>query len=130
MVSDMKPYIRVVNKRLFNGYLFDVRSHIVERAIEKGLYIKGYVQNTGRYITIPNIKLKEGIYGTKLYKSKQREGKDYYLVSFSVRSDTEKQEEKQKEKEPQQISILKNPKMLKIISKVIKNGKFRRYNTA
>ena len=90
--------------RLYNGFLLDLRSYQWQKAKDEKANVRVLVKNTGRWITIKNKDLDEGEWGTKLFKSKQRRGKDYYLVSFSVRSDKVKEEERKVKEEPVQLS--------------------------
>lgn len=95
-------WIKDTNKRLYKGVIFDVKSYKLEKAIRLHVPIRGYIADTGRWITILPEKFSEGAYGTRLWKSKHKGGQDYYLVSFSVRSDVVKEAEK---KEQEEVSV-------------------------
>lgn len=90
-------WVKVTNKRLYNGFLIDVKSYELEKAQRLNIPIKVYIKDSGRWVTILPEKFSNGEYGSKLWKSKYKNGKPYYLVSFSVRTDAEKEEAKKEE---------------------------------
>ena len=95
--------------RLYKGFICDIRSYEYDEAVKKGLNVRFYVESTGRWITMPNEKLSEGIHDTYIHKSKLKKppkGQErYYLVLFSVTSDEEKKRQEEEKKKDKQGTI-------------------------
>ena len=96
-------------ERLYRGFICDIRSYEYDEAVKKGLNVKFYVEGTGRWITILNEKLHEGIHDTYIHKSKLKKppkGQErYHLVLFSVTPDSVKEAQERERKKEQQGTI-------------------------
>ena len=93
-------------ERLYKGFICDLRSFEYDEAVKKGLNVKFYVEPTGRWVTITNEGLSEGLHDSFIHKSKLKKppkGQErYHLVLFSVTPDSVKEaERKEKEKDQQ-----------------------------
>ena len=96
-------------ERLYRGFICDIRSYEYAEAVKKGLNVKFYVESTGRWVTVLNEKLGEGIHDTYIHKSKLKnppKGQErYHLVLFSVTPDEEKKRQEEEKKKEEQGTI-------------------------